>query len=598
MRRVTVGVTCVLALALTAANRSAVGEEQKTRGVRGSYEVSRQSPPASSEPEESATSAVPKHVLEMGRSPAGIAAAQAEEFSRRLFDLEYPELRRRDLRELDFLSSHVDVALLTYRSVDALKRVLAQGGGHQEHAQAGLHACDALADYCWAAYAVDRDQPLHAANAVNWSRRAVVFARRNLLAAEAKRQAQVREGTLNLVLGSQDSLLALSRKTIRAEEVAAVANVDISSVPTLEELVESSASRPPTQPPSSVRPTQPPGPPRPTDLLSVVSPPADPTSLWLPDRLPSLTLDPKTNSPTPVTPPPLKPAPSREPGAANPRKPVSEKGRSPTGSPAAQAEELSRRLFDLEYPELRRRDLRELEFLREHVEGAFQVYKGVAALARVGAEGGGAQKEAQTRTHACDALVDYCWAFYAADRDQPLHAANAVNWSRWAVLSSQRDLAAAQAKRRAQVRGGTLDLVLDSQDSLLARSRKTIRAEEIAAAANVDISSVPTLQGFPGSSTSRPPTQPPGPPRLADSQLRVAPPTDASTVWLLDKLPRLVMDPKTGLPSSKQPPVTPPALKRAPVTPPALKRAPTEESTPRRSPKPVPSPGVPNKPSR
>jgi hypothetical protein len=542
MRRATVGVTCVLALAVTAANQSAGGGGQEAGGVESS---------------------------------AAISAAQAEELSRRLFDLEYPELRRRDPRELDFLRRHVDVAFQTYREIDTLTRVGARGGGAQEWFQTGSHVCDALVDYCWALYAVDRDQPLHAANAVNWSRRAVLFARRNLEASRAKRMAEVEGATLTLELDSSSSLLASRRKTIRAEEVAAVANVNISSVPTLDELAKSPVAR------------------------------------WAPDKLPRRNVKPKDDSPSPgwapVTPPPLKPAPSKEsaptrapsqePGTANPRKPVLEKGRSPAGISAAQAEELSRRLFDLEYPELRRLDPRELRFLRAHVDSAFQTFREIAYRTKTGDRGGGAQEHAQSGHHACDALVDYCWALYAVDRDQPLHAANAVNWSRRAVAFAHRNSEAERAKREAKLQGATLNLVLGSQDSLLSLSLKTIRAEEVAAVANVDISGVPTLEELVESSTSRrppqPPTpgrrpQPPTPGRLIQPQLRVAPPTDPTTALLPDELPGLNVDPKANSASPS----------RTPVTPPALKRTPIKKSIPGQLPTPVPVPGVPQKSRR
>ena len=193
--------------------------------------------------------------------------------------------------------------------------------GAQELAQSGHFVCSALVDYCWAMYVADRDQPLHAANAVNWSRRAVLFGRRNLEAAQAKRDAQLEGAFLTMMFEAQSSLLASSRKMIRAAEVAAVANVDISGVPTLEQLVESPPPAPPKTP--SKKPQKGTSEKAPglslTDNLPRVGPRphVDLTTRWLPDRLPGLDEDPAFDSTSrsraPVTPPALRQAPIEEP---------------------------------------------------------------------------------------------------------------------------------------------------------------------------------------------------------------------------------------------------------------------------------------------
>lgn len=181
--------------------------------------------------------------------PAGAAVQDAalknelKEISRRLHNLEYPELRKRDPREISILQVRVDAREATFNEVSA--RFVVGAAPTKEMVTAGYHLAVARADLAWA------KQNVH--DAVKRLVEAADFAADMVEAAEACYEAGVMEATLCSVLEAQTLLANAELALIRAEKVAAVAKVDISDI----ELDPDKRSRERETPPRDVVPPLP-----------------------------------------------------------------------------------------------------------------------------------------------------------------------------------------------------------------------------------------------------------------------------------------------------------------------------------------------------
>jgi len=145
-----------------------------------------------------------------------------QQLARRLRDLEYPELRRRDPREIAVLQRRVDARETLYKMVRAMRDQGMRGGQGIDVATAGYHLAVARADLAWAR------QNVH--EAVGRLGEAADFAADMVAMATVLYQQGM--DTLPRVLEAQTLLADAELALIRAEKVAAVANVDISDIET------------------------------------------------------------------------------------------------------------------------------------------------------------------------------------------------------------------------------------------------------------------------------------------------------------------------------------------------------------------------------
>jgi len=156
------------------------------------------------------------------RTDAAVTAVEddGQQLARRLRDLEYPELRRRDPREIAVLQRRVDARESLYKMVRTMYDQGVRGGRGIDVATAGYHLAIARADLAWAR------QNVH--EAVSRLGEAVDFAADTVRIATGLYEQGI--GPMTPVLEAQSLLADAELALLRAEQVAAVARVDISDI--------------------------------------------------------------------------------------------------------------------------------------------------------------------------------------------------------------------------------------------------------------------------------------------------------------------------------------------------------------------------------
>jgi len=145
-----------------------------------------------------------------------------QQLARRLRDLEYPELRRRDPREIAVLQRRVDARETLYKMVKTMHDEGVSGGRAIDVVTAGYHLAVARADLAWARQNV-REAVARLAEAADFAAEVVE------ISTTLYEQGM---GHLGAVLEAQTLLADAELALLRAEKVAAAANVDISDIET------------------------------------------------------------------------------------------------------------------------------------------------------------------------------------------------------------------------------------------------------------------------------------------------------------------------------------------------------------------------------
>lgn len=149
----------------------------------------------------------------------------------------------------------------------------------------------------------------------------------------------------------------------------------------------------------------------------------------------------------------------------------------PSG-PGAEPGSVENRLRDLEFPELRQRDPREIEILEELVGVREETLKRVAAMYKVGQASALDLAKADYARHAARAELAYA--------EHRVH--DAVEELVRASESAERWVKAAKAFYEAGA--ATIDVLLEGQARLAQAKLAVVRAEKVAKAAGVDTSDI------------------------------------------------------------------------------------------------------------
>jgi hypothetical protein len=414
----------------------------------------------------------------MGQSEVAAqpAADRTPTIESRLRDLEYPELRKRTLEEIQVYRIVADCTGRRYKAVEALYRHSARGGSAASYSQAGLNVGLAQAELAWAegrvedAYAHTYRATLHGRRLADilemfWRDGAILFSR---------------PGDQVDRLGDADIHSARAKlQLIRAEKAAKEAGVDLTEIKRREAKREPKPAEREKPPMRIGEPGEPPAP---------------------------------------------SPSPSPQPG----RTQVA------TEAPTDKMPTLESRLHDLEYPELRKRRPEELDVYKSLVARSRQYYKQVEAapsydaraviLARVGLSAELAQAEsAWAEGRVEDA---YAHTYRATVRGERLVVALEVIYGHGAVDE--------------EGQYGLLDRLGDAQTCRARAKLQLIRAEKAAKEAGVDLTEIkrreskreptpaerkkpPMRMGVPG----EPPAPSPSPsPQPGRTQVAAEAPTD------------------------------------------------------------------------
>ncbi len=213
---------------------------------------------------------------EEGDGSAPALKAELRKLNQRLHDLEYPELRKRDPREITFLQARVAAQKNIY---EQLRAEMAIHGDSIDLPPAAYCLAVARAELAWA------QQDVH--EAVSQLVDAAVRAAEIHVIAEAYYKQGLAEGALDRLLEAQDLLAHAEIQVIRAEKVAAFAKVDISDIPTDPAKRVRKSLYPPSDESDEPIPARQPAPSPPDEPPDVTPPDLSPPDLKRPDITPA-----------------------------------------------------------------------------------------------------------------------------------------------------------------------------------------------------------------------------------------------------------------------------------------------------------------------